>query len=398
MILTRETMKGTPRPVGKIVESSIPARLDALPWSHFHTLVIAALGITWVLDGFEVTLAGAVSGALKASPSLQLSDAEVGLSASAYLTGAVLGALLFGWLTDRFVRKLLGRRRTRRDRLEPVIAAWTTSSRHRLASGIRIGCRAWLGNSLPETLFAGKPTLAVAAWTDGRRRIHRRRRGARRARLCHRIGVAAAAAAKDSRPHGELRGSRHEPLSALPAPRGTWFRAHDLAGFLLQRNLLHLCAGAGSLLCRAAGGRGTLPVAVRREQLLGSSRSRPLLRHLGPPADDRYHLRALGSAARPYGHPLRRRLVERCDSDAGVDAGVLLRLRRGEFGLPRGQRKLSGRGASVIHRVLLCVGYRDRRDRCSVVVRGTHWNRGAGGDRMGLCAGCATDAGSGGRR
>src|SRR5213080_191158 len=100
-------MKRTARPVGKIVESSIPARLDALPWSDFHTLVIVALGITWVLDGLEVTLAGAVSGALKASPSLQLSDAQVGLSASAYLTGAVLGALLFGWLTDRFGRKRL---------------------------------------------------------------------------------------------------------------------------------------------------------------------------------------------------------------------------------------------------------------------------------------------------
>src|SRR6266699_2131842 len=107
MIFTRETMKEAPRPVGKIVESSIPARLDALPWSRFHTLVIVALGITWVLDGLEVTLAGAVSGALKASPSLQLSDAQVGLSASAYLTGAVLGALLFGWLTDRFGRKRL---------------------------------------------------------------------------------------------------------------------------------------------------------------------------------------------------------------------------------------------------------------------------------------------------
>ena len=100
-------MKRTARPVGKIVESSIPARLDALPWSHFHTLVIVALGITWVLDGLEVTLAGAVSGALKASPSLRLTDAQVGLSASAYLTGAVLGALLFGWLTDRFGRKRL---------------------------------------------------------------------------------------------------------------------------------------------------------------------------------------------------------------------------------------------------------------------------------------------------
>jgi MFS family permease len=92
---------------GEVVESSVPARLDALPWSEFHTRVIIALGITWVLDGLEVTLAGAVSGALKASPALQLSDAQVGISASAYLAGAVLGALLFGWLTDRWGRKRL---------------------------------------------------------------------------------------------------------------------------------------------------------------------------------------------------------------------------------------------------------------------------------------------------
>jgi MFS family permease len=101
-------MKRSPRrPAGRIVESSVPARLDALPWSLFHTRVVVALGITWILDGLEVTLAGAVSGALKASPALQLDDAQVGLSASAYLAGAVLGALLFGWLTDRFGRKRL---------------------------------------------------------------------------------------------------------------------------------------------------------------------------------------------------------------------------------------------------------------------------------------------------
>ena len=66
-----------------------------------------ALGITWILDGLEVTLAGAVAGALMESPSLRLTAPQVGAAASAYLAGAVLGALLFGWLTDRFGRKRL---------------------------------------------------------------------------------------------------------------------------------------------------------------------------------------------------------------------------------------------------------------------------------------------------
>ncbi|KAB2941984.1 MAG: MFS transporter [Hyphomicrobium sp.] len=90
-----------------IVETDIPARLDRLPWARFHTLVVVALGITWILDGLEVTLAGAVSGALKESPSLRFSNTEIGLAGSAYLAGAVLGALFFGWLTDRFGRKKL---------------------------------------------------------------------------------------------------------------------------------------------------------------------------------------------------------------------------------------------------------------------------------------------------
>src|SRR6476660_4418673 len=90
-----------------IVETDIPARLDRLPWSRFHTLVVAALGITWILDGLEVTLAGSVAGALKASPVLAFSNTDVGLASSAYLAGAVLGALFFGWLTDRLGRKKL---------------------------------------------------------------------------------------------------------------------------------------------------------------------------------------------------------------------------------------------------------------------------------------------------
>jgi MFS family permease len=90
-----------------IIETDVPARLDRLPWGRFHTLVVVALGVTWILDGLEVTLAGAISPALKQSPALQFSNADVGLASSAYLAGAVLGALFFGWLTDRLGRKRL---------------------------------------------------------------------------------------------------------------------------------------------------------------------------------------------------------------------------------------------------------------------------------------------------
>ncbi len=89
------------------VTTGVPARLDRLPWSRFHWLVAGTLGITWLLDGLEVTLAGSVSGALIESPSLSLTPAQVGMTASAYLAGAVLGSLLFGYLTDRFGRKPL---------------------------------------------------------------------------------------------------------------------------------------------------------------------------------------------------------------------------------------------------------------------------------------------------
>jgi MFS family permease len=92
---------------GNVVETDIPARLDRLPWGRFHNLVIVALGITWILDGLEVTLAGALVGALKNSPTLQFSNIDVGLSATAYLIGAVGGAIFFGWLTDRLGRKKL---------------------------------------------------------------------------------------------------------------------------------------------------------------------------------------------------------------------------------------------------------------------------------------------------
>ena len=91
----------------RIFTTDVPARLDRLPWARFHWLVIAALGITWILDGLEVTVVGSLSGVLADPRALGLSATEIGLSASAYIAGAVAGALLFGDLTDRFGRKRL---------------------------------------------------------------------------------------------------------------------------------------------------------------------------------------------------------------------------------------------------------------------------------------------------
>lgn len=95
------------QPAPAVTETDIPARLDRLPWGRFHSLVVGALGITWVLDGLEVTLAGAVAGAMKESPALALNNAQVSAASSAYLIGCVLGGLFFGWLTDRLGRKKL---------------------------------------------------------------------------------------------------------------------------------------------------------------------------------------------------------------------------------------------------------------------------------------------------
>ncbi len=99
--------KGRRTPLLEPVHTQIPARLDRLPWSRFHWIIVLALGITWVLDGLEVTLVGAISGVLQEPGTLHFTSAEIGLTASFYLMGTVLGSLFFGYLTDRLGRKKL---------------------------------------------------------------------------------------------------------------------------------------------------------------------------------------------------------------------------------------------------------------------------------------------------
>src|SRR6201985_167612 len=89
-----------------IVHTDIPFRLDRLPWGRFHFLVVIGLGITWILDGLEVTIVGSLGPALQSTDTLHLSSANLGAVASFYVAGAVMGALGFGWITDRHGRGL----------------------------------------------------------------------------------------------------------------------------------------------------------------------------------------------------------------------------------------------------------------------------------------------------
>jgi MFS family permease len=85
----------------------VPARLDRLPWSLFHLRVIIALGVTWVLDGIEITIAGSIANRLRDARTPHLTSSEVGLGASVHLLGEVIGGLLFGRAADRMGRRKL---------------------------------------------------------------------------------------------------------------------------------------------------------------------------------------------------------------------------------------------------------------------------------------------------
>src|SRR6202167_1676969 len=99
-------MSPTPWTIDEPAETLIPARLDRLPWTRFHTLLVMGLGITWILDGLEVTLMGAISAVLQRPDVMHFSAAQIGFISSCYLAGAVIGSMVFGHLTDRFGRRM----------------------------------------------------------------------------------------------------------------------------------------------------------------------------------------------------------------------------------------------------------------------------------------------------
>jgi MFS family permease len=89
------------------VETRIPARMDRLPWSGWHWLVVIGLGTVWILDGLEVTIVGAIGSRLSEKGALGISAYQVAVGGTFYIAGAAIGALCFGYLTDRLGRKKL---------------------------------------------------------------------------------------------------------------------------------------------------------------------------------------------------------------------------------------------------------------------------------------------------
>jgi len=94
---------------GETVRTNVPSRLDRLPWSRWHWMIVIGLGTVWILDGLEVTIVGNLSGQLaKPGSGVDITQSQVtGFGAASYVLGACIGALFFGWLTDRFGRKKL---------------------------------------------------------------------------------------------------------------------------------------------------------------------------------------------------------------------------------------------------------------------------------------------------
>ena len=97
------TTAATPTPI----RSTIPARLDRLKWTRFHTRMVCGLGAAWILDGLQITIASSVTGVLTQSDTLGMTSTQIGLIASVYLVGQLIGALYFGKRSDALGRKRL---------------------------------------------------------------------------------------------------------------------------------------------------------------------------------------------------------------------------------------------------------------------------------------------------
>ena len=156
---------------GDKIETDVPARLDRLPWSRWHARIIVALGTSWLLDGLEVTMVGSLSGILESKSGLRLTDPQVTGAATTYLSGAVVGALLFGYLTDRLGRRKLFLVTLATYSIATVASAFSwgfgSFSVFRFFTGLGIGGEYAAINSAVDELIPGKVRGTVDLVVNG---------------------------------------------------------------------------------------------------------------------------------------------------------------------------------------------------------------------------------------
>jgi len=158
------------------LRSTIPARLDRLSWSPFHTRMVAGLGAAWILDGLQITIASSVTGVLSSPKTLGMTSSEIGLIASVYLVGEVVGALYFGRMSDRIGRKRLLIMTLLLYLLGTGAAAFVTGHHHgwllffyatRFVAGMGIGGQYAAINSAIDEMMPSKYRGRVDIWING---------------------------------------------------------------------------------------------------------------------------------------------------------------------------------------------------------------------------------------
>ena len=158
------------------IRTTVPARLDRLGWSPFHTRMVCGLGAAWILDGLQITIASSVTGVLTQSDTLGMTSTEVGLIASVYLVGELIGALVFGKMSDRLGRKRLLMTTLLLYLLGTGLAAFVTGHHTgwlvffyatRLIAGMGIGGQYAAINSAIDEMMPSKYRGRVDIWING---------------------------------------------------------------------------------------------------------------------------------------------------------------------------------------------------------------------------------------
>src|SRR5262249_37542006 len=158
------------------IRSLIPARLDRLNWSPFHTRLVCGLGGAWILDGLQITVARSGTGELTKSSTLGMTSTEVGLIATIYLVGEMAGALVFGKMSDRLGRKRLFVLTLLLYLIGTGLAAFVTGHHHgwlaffyltRFVAGMGIGGEYSAVNSAIDEVVAAEYPGRGGIWSDG---------------------------------------------------------------------------------------------------------------------------------------------------------------------------------------------------------------------------------------